>query len=145
MSNIGFVYKITSDNIDSVYIGSTTKPLNFRFNQHNSTLKHYLNKQKKYVSSIEVLIFGGCSIHLLEEYKYNNIIDLRKRERHYIETIPNCINKQIPTLATKTKNYQRVKEMHIRPYKCDICNTTIQITEKSRHNKGIKHIANLNK
>jgi len=145
MANIGFVYKIISDNVNSVYIGSTTKPLKFRLSQHNSALKHYLNTQNRYISSIEVLIFGSCKIELIEEYQYNNINDLRKRERHYIETIPNCINKQIPTLATKTKNYQRVKEMHIRPYKCDICNTTIQITEKSRHNKSMKHISNINK
>jgi hypothetical protein len=145
MANIGFVYKIISDNVNSVYIGSTTKPLKFRLSQHNSALKHYLNTQNRYISSIEVLIFGSCKIELIEEYQYNNINDLRKRERHYIETIPNCINKQIPTLATKTKNYQRVREMHIRPYKCDICNTTIQITEKSRHNKSMKHISNINK
>ena len=145
MANIGFVYKIISDNVNSVYIGSTTKPLKFRLSQHNSALKHYLNTQNRYISSIEVLIFGSCKIELIEEYQYNNINDLRKRERHYIETTPNCINKQIPTLATKTKNYQRVREMHIRPYKCDICNTTIQITEKSRHNKSIRHISNINK
>ena len=90
----GKIYKIVSDNTDKIYIGSTTeKYLSRRLQGHLRNFKHGNKRQK--MSSYEILEFDKPQIILLEMCPCNTNAELKKRERHYIETL-DCVNKYIP-------------------------------------------------
>jgi hypothetical protein len=99
---IGRVYKITSQNTDKIYIGSTTKNLKRRLQGHLANYKRYINNKYEYTTSYEILKYEDAKIELIEEIEYIDIIDLRKRERHFIELYrKDCVNKYIPTRTQK--------------------------------------------
>lgn len=88
---IGYIYKITSDKTNKIYIGSTTMNLKYRLRQHIST---YYNK--KNVSSIEIIKYGNAKIELLEQIEFINIKKLKEKEGEYIKINNDiCVNKQI--------------------------------------------------
>ena len=69
---------------------------------------------------------GKIEIVLLEEYEYENKIELYSRERYWIEKTENCINKQLPgrtreeyliTTEYYKKYHQRNKEYLNEKYK----------------------------
>jgi len=94
------IYKIYSDLGDKVYIGCTTKKyLSQRMAKH----KHDYTYFKKWRADTgfafvtSYLLFDeygvdNCKIELLETYSCNSIDEIRKREAHYIKTIPNINN-----------------------------------------------------
>jgi hypothetical protein len=94
------IYKIYSDLGDKLYIGCTTKQyLSQRMAKHKYDYTYYKKKREgsgfAFVTSY--LIFDeygvdNCKIELLETYPCNSIDEIRKRESHYIKTIPNINN-----------------------------------------------------
>ena len=94
------IYKIYSDLGDKVYIGCTTKQyLSQRMAKHKYDYTYYKKKREDtgYAFVYSYLLFDeygvdNCKIELLEAYPCNSIDEIRKREAHYIKTIPNINN-----------------------------------------------------
>ena len=94
------IYKIYSDLGDKVYIGCTTKKyLSQRMAKHKHDYTYFKKWRADtgfaFVTSyllFDEYGFDNCKIELLETYPCNSIDEIRKREAHYIKTIPN-INK----------------------------------------------------
>jgi predicted GIY-YIG superfamily endonuclease len=118
------IYKLTSNQTNNIYIGSTTRKLTVRFNEHYSRFnKGYLKS-----SSRELLQYSDCKIELLES---DILTNLKQRERHYIETLPDCINKVIPGRNQKEskKLWEKSK------INCPFCNKELTKKYKQRHIK----------
>lgn len=92
----GKIYKIVSNVSDKIYIGSTCQPLSKRLSRHRSLYKSYLKTKKGFTTSFSVLEEGNYEIILVENFPCSNQEELRKRERHFIESLQ-CVNKVIPS------------------------------------------------
>ena len=92
----GIIYKLTCLNTLKCYYGSTSKPLNVRLSQHKS-----LFKNNSGISSRFVLDGGNFKIEEIEKVNYMDKIELRARERWYIEHDRNCVNHNIPNRTCK--------------------------------------------
>jgi hypothetical protein len=97
----GKIYKLVSFQTKNVYIGSTCEQLSARKSKHKSHYKMYLEGKINYITSIELLQFDDVDIVLLEKYPCESKEELHSRERQYIESTPNCINKYVPTRTQK--------------------------------------------
>jgi hypothetical protein len=105
----GKVYKIVSNLTNQIYVGSTTKKyLSQRMNDHRSAFKFYGVKKDKYLTSFVILKFYDAEIVLLENVLCKSKDELRARERHYIETLPNTVNKMHPTRTAQ--EYEQLPE-----------------------------------
>ena len=96
----GRVYIIRSKKTNDVYIGSTTSPLNTRFNRHRASRNAWLKDTGKFCSSYVILSFDDAYIELLEEVEFDTKDVLLEREAHYIRTMI-CVNKQVPNRTIK--------------------------------------------
>ncbi len=122
------IYKIYSDLGDKVYIGCTTKQyLSQRMARHKYDYTYYKKKREDtgFAFVYSYLLFDeygieNCKIELLETFPCNSIDEIRKREAHYIRTIPNINNyhnwsaerteaAKIKMKARKKADYQRRK------------------------------------
>lgn len=93
MLKTGNIYKISSPNTKMVYIGSTFKDINERFDEHKANFK----TNKKYVTSFEILKYDDCKIELLDSIKCNSTRDLLKLESEYCRRYSNiCVNRHRP-------------------------------------------------
>ena len=98
------IYKIVSNcNSELVYYGSTYTTLSRRLSNHKGKYKSYLKGKYPYTSSFELLELEHFEIVLVEAYPCDNVEELRKRERFYIEN-NNCVNKNIPSRTKKEWN-----------------------------------------
>ena len=158
------IYKIISPDSNLIYVGSTTRTLKERLQQHNSNYKSYLKGKHHYLSSYELIKTGNFEIILLEEVSCETNEELLKRERYYIE-INSCCNKCIPGMTGKesSKKYREVNKEQINEKKkkyyevnkeqinekanekitCE-CGIMINKSNKARHLKTIKHKNYLN-
>lgn len=91
----GKIYKITCDENDLIYYGSTTRKLNHRLANHKINYKRFLEGKRSNVSSFDIVKYDSCKIELVEDYSCNDKHELALRERYYIEN-NECCNKQIP-------------------------------------------------
>jgi hypothetical protein len=84
----GCIYKIFSNKTNKIYIGSTTKLLITRLQNHLQSYDSYINgKSNNYISSFEIIKYGGdIQIELLESVLYNkkNKKELLTREGEYM-------------------------------------------------------------
>jgi hypothetical protein len=78
----GKIYRLTCDNPNLVYYGSTTLKLSDRF---------YLHKAQKCCSSKKLFEVGGVEIELVLECPCESLLELRQIEQTYIDN-DNCIN-----------------------------------------------------
>lgn len=147
MSKVGFVYRIVSDSC--CYIGSTQKPLNYRVNIHKATYKNYLQKNGQYRTQFKVMECPEHKFELLEEVTYNDVRELRDRERYYIENTPGVVNKNIPNRTCAEYDYdnpQQLKERQKRYFSkiihCDKCNVDLRQSSWCLHKKSLKHNRN---
>jgi len=102
----GKIYKIISSECDLVYYGSTVLPLSKRFSLHKSEFKRWTNGlTKQCCSSFKIIEKGNSEIVLLENYPCQNEIELKTRERFYIEN-NDCVNKIIPNRTIKEHKKQ---------------------------------------
>jgi hypothetical protein len=100
------VYAIRNRTSEGVYIGTTTKQyLSQRWAHHtHGARKHQEGKPIRWCSSFQILACPTASIELLEECSE----DMRKeRERHWIETTPNCVNKHYKPKTEEEKDAKR--------------------------------------
>ena len=83
----GKIYKITADETDKVYIGSTTKKtVAMRMAKHRSAYKCWkTDNSKNYTTSYEILQYPSAVITLVELVPCNTKDELTARERFHIE------------------------------------------------------------
>ncbi len=96
--NNGKIYILTSKQTNKVYIGSTTKGLNERFDKHIGHLTHF-NKEEgnfHYITSFELIQHDDCEISLLEAVNVKTKKELHQYEAKHIKSNNNCVNKVIP-------------------------------------------------
>ena len=104
----GKIYKVVNDTINIVYIGSTIQTLNSRMASHRSSYKKKLTSTYSKWGDI-----NDCKIILIEKYCCNNLIELKQRERFFIETTINC-NHILPLRTKKeyrTDNKDFIKKL----------------------------------
>ena len=101
---IGRIYKITSNETDYIYIGSTTQDLKRRFTEHKSDYKY-----NYYVSSSEICKYADAKIELIHEGLFIDRKDMEKFEGETIRTTSNAINKQIPG-TTRQEQLQKYRD-----------------------------------
>ena len=81
-----FIYKLVSDKINKIYIGSSAETLEIRFRIHKSKTNGCYSK----------ILFdlGEVEIKKLEDYPCNNDNELRQREQYYMDLYkPRIVNK----------------------------------------------------
>jgi len=119
---LGKIYKIVCNETGEQYIGSTTqKMLCTRLAHHVSTKK---------CSSKGIIERGNYSMVLIENYPCSSKDELHKRERHFIETLDNCVNMVIPT-RTRKEHYVDNKKKLLE-YKRDYIHQNKEIIQKYR-------------
>ena len=92
----GKIYKITSNQTNQVYIGSTCDALCKRMGNHRAKRQLYLDGKGHKYCSFDILQYDDAVIVLIENHPCDNVEQLTRRERHYIENTPNCINRVVP-------------------------------------------------
>ena len=143
----GNVYKISCNNTDKIYIGSTTQNLKSRLSQHEYFYSQYLQGNKQYYSSFEVLKNNDYEIKLIEICPIN---ELKIKEKYYIKYLINVVNKNIPCRKIKeyyldnisnykqyyqkVKNNDRFKILHM----CN-CGGCYSLNNKQHHLNTLKH------
>lgn len=112
--NTGKVYKIkpiiNNDDTD-IYIGSTIKKLNSRFNNHKGAYKAYQEGKTKNKLSVFKLFdkygVNGCEIILIESYNCETKEELLNYEKQHIKN-NNCVNQLSPiTTEEELKEYNK--------------------------------------
>lgn len=89
MNQEGYIYKIVSKQTDKYYIGSTTKPLAVRL------YYHYKDKKRSNITSKQILCYEDATIELIETIIFDNIKELRQKEKDYIcQNKENCVNER---------------------------------------------------
>ena len=146
------IYRIVCNETGEVYIGSTSRTLGERLRGHISES----NRNKTQIKTKSSQIIERCNYYM-EELESTNIQEKRFiLERYYIENIPNCINKYIPTRTDKEyyddnreknkvykkeyreKNKEKIKEKRKQKYTCE-CGSTLTKAGKSTHEKSLLH------
>jgi hypothetical protein len=113
---IGRVYKITSEQTELIYIGSTIKTLKERLRKHYSNFKQYLNgKCKINYSSFELVQYNDCKIELLHEIECMDREMLRFFEQVEINKHKNCVN--VVDAYFDSENYHANNRDEILAYK----------------------------
>lgn len=91
----GKIYRLTCDDLEKVYYGSTIQTLEKRLEKHYNDYSAY--KQNKnyagYCSSFKLIEIGGLEIELVMDYPCNSKRELEEIEQIYIENDV-CINRQ---------------------------------------------------
>jgi hypothetical protein len=144
MSYTGFIYVIKSPSLDTVYYGSTKKPLITRFNEHKSNYMRYLlNDQLPYCSSFTMFKNNDAYIDFVEEVKCNSRLELEARESHYIKSF-NCCNKYKPFVMSEgytsyySKNRDKIIQYRKEKVECE-CGAVVRRGDFHRHKKSHKH------
>ena len=135
--NKGMIYKLYHEG--GVYYGSTTQTLKERLGHHKYDSKTRNKTSKKLFKNGSI-----PKIELLEEVEFNDIKELRERERYYIENFE-CINKQIPNRTIK--EYYKANKDIINEKKKEylkikiICKCGIIVSNRhfARHCRSKKH------
>ena len=101
----GKIYKLVSKQTDKIYIGSTKRELEVRFNCHKSETKN--------CSSKKMLNYADCEIVLIENYPCNSRTELELREGELqLQSIDVIVNKNIAG-RTKEKYYLDNRERFV--------------------------------
>jgi len=138
------IYKLTCEDPELIYYGSTIGTLNHRLQGHIVD-----NKRSKNLSTKPLFEKGNLEIHLIEEC---SIEDRFEREDFYIKNNP-CVNKQRPYTKERgekesrkesmIKYYQNHKEKITKKQKEKItceCGASIQVGDYSKHKRTDKHL-----
>lgn len=100
MSISGKIYALKSPDTDKIYIGSTSRSLTQRWNEHRADIRYLQanNPKKAYkkTTATEITKYGNAYIELIEEFKCNTREELLKREREIILNYPNSVNRADP-------------------------------------------------
>lgn len=100
MSISGKIYALKSPDTDKIYIGSTSRSLTQRWNEHRADIRYlqakHPKKGYKKTTATEITKYGNAYIELIEEFKCESREDLLKREREIILQHRNCVNRADP-------------------------------------------------
>src|SRR5271169_3101065 len=125
----GVVYKIICQNLNihDAYVGST-KNFKKRMNDHKSKCENpqdddYMVPVYQFIRSNG----GWDNWHqiIIEEVNYSDIIELRIRERYWIETLHSSLNTKIPTRTHK--EYREDNKDYISKYYKEWCKKNKEI------------------
>lgn len=97
------IYQILDNTTGKSYIGSTVKPIRTRLSIHLSCYNKWVNNNHNttYYTSFEVLKNDNFGVFILELLSDSEAPTRYLRERHFVETIENCVNKHIPSRTLK--------------------------------------------
>src|SRR6185437_8544640 len=96
----GKIYKLTSEQTDKIYIGSTIKSLEERLWAHKTAYNasNSGSHKTRKMSSFELLQYDDVKIELLENWPCDSKKELEVCESCYIRhNKDRCINQNIPT------------------------------------------------
>ena len=96
----GKIYKLVCNETGMTYIGCTTQPLSKRLYYHKINCKYSKNCIINNALSFKIIENHNYSIVLIENYPCNNIEELKRRCRYYMETI-DCVNINTHTIKSK--------------------------------------------
>lgn len=152
----GKIYKLFVEGVEEFcYVGSTFHTLESRLSKHKNAAL-YAN-QTKTTACVLFQEDNEVIIELIEEYTDITKEELLARERYWIETYPECLNKNIPgrewderhhdnrdhNLA-RMKNWREANKDHVRAY-----NQTIKpeanVKAKERYANGYGEARNAKK
>jgi hypothetical protein len=153
MSFIGRIYKISTNETNNIYIGSTVKPLYEALRLYKRSYSGFKRGKEScnYSSCFDVIETGKPNIELIEEKEFETKKEMKDRQFYYIQNMENVVNK-IQHIMTeeekKNKQKEKVlknqKEKITKPKKTDtiicICGSKCLYTHKQRHEKSVKHI-----
>lgn len=132
----GKVYRIVCQSTGLQYIGSTSKNVSTRLQKHLNNYYEFLKGKYHFISSFNVLKNNNYKVDVLENYEYENIHELRKRERFYIECFE-CVNLNIPS-RTKKEWCEVNKEKLNKKYNC-LCGGKYTYKHITDHLKTLRH------
>ncbi len=91
---LGYIYSIVSKIEGTVYIGSTTRNIVTRKNEHFEKLVKNKHENWKLQRIVTKYTIKDLELKLEIEYKFNNYTDLLKKEKEWISFIPEdyCLN-----------------------------------------------------
>jgi hypothetical protein len=106
----GKIYRLTCNDLDLVYYGSTIQTLEDRLAKHYNDYKAYKDEKEysNYCSSFKLIESGGLEIELVMEYSCNSKRELEEVEQTYIEN-DICVNRQ----RAYTTKQQRLEDNRI--------------------------------
>lgn len=81
-----YIYIIRSPNTSKVYIGSTTRSVQRRFQEHKSQYKMYINGRFNFVTSFHIIQAGDPYINILETIPPDNELFASHQHPHPIGT-----------------------------------------------------------
>ena len=110
---IGRIYFIKNKINNNLYIGSTTRDIYKRLEEHKRDINKYPNF--KLYKSMKRNNPDNFYIILIEELEINTIKELRTREGDYIKLIMPALNKNIP--GRDIKQYQIDNKEQLRIYR----------------------------
>tara|TARA_R110000803_G_scaffold32014_3_gene70873 strand:- start:858 stop:1403 length:546 start_codon:yes stop_codon:yes gene_type:complete len=126
------IYKIINDALpDLVYYGSTSNTLSKRFGQHKCKSSNTCTSKQLFNCDVKPQIF------LVENYPCNSKIELKARERWYIEN-NECVNKQVPNRTQKEyalENKDKIKDYKKEHYQDNKEQISKQIKQYQLDNK----------
>lgn len=120
--NIATIYKLTSPYHEKAYLGSTYQKPQYRFRQHEQSFKKYKDCRQHWLSSFEIFEAGDVLFEILEQFRFNNLYEVRCREQAWFEAnegkLVNAFRALGPSPSERTKewlstieNKQRQSEM----------------------------------
>ena len=143
----GTVYAIRCKTTGEQYIGSTCKHVEYRLEQHRQA--------RNKTSSRAIIDRNNFELIILEAVICDNKKELLYRERHFVETEPNVVNKSRPIISEEERkkavlDYERSHPEYFQKYRDDHkekwqgdyvckCGITCRLINKNRHEKSIQH------
>jgi hypothetical protein len=107
----GKIYKLTSEHINKIYVGSTCKKLlSQRLAHHNSGYKNWKKGNKRYTTSFELFELGSVQITLLEACPCNTKDELLYKERYWIEQYKDIIVNKYRPIITNEEHKEQMRE-----------------------------------
>ena len=150
---LGRIYKISCDETEYVYIGSTDKPLKERLEQHKRDYKKWKNNKFNYISSFEIVKYSSAKIELVDVVLYRTRDELLNTERIYMLAFSPVANQRMPTRTKEEKRvyqkkYREENKEHIKTLmesyknmseKCE-CGEIVPYFSVWYHQKSKKHM-----
>ena len=148
--NNGKIYKIIDNKSNMIYIGSTCKNLQQRFNSHKRAYRKFKDSNNvSYVTSFKILENNDCKIELIKLFSCATKQELELEEskviKEYIKNKLNIVNKNIPIVSEdelKSPYYKKYKykinEKQREKFSC-ICGGKYVRSHKARHEKSDLH------
>ena len=134
---IGYVYKLYCEELNDFYIGSTTRTLQLRLNEHKSNIR--TKKNKLYFFDY----LENLKIELIEIFEFQTRKDLFYRERKWYEKLKPKINNCCPIRYKGEydklyyrQNRTKINNRRKQHYECEFCFKLYSLRHKARHQKS---------